>query len=89
MDEGELLEFASLGSYLEYDLFGVEILNYPFNLEVDMPSDSQRVKAWVTLLLIQTIFFRVFLGIFCLKHKSVIKCAPFSSVIRIITSLCS
>ncbi|XP_037537718.1 phosphotriesterase-related protein isoform X2 [Nematolebias whitei] len=44
-DEGELLEFANLGSYLEYDLFGVEILNYPFNLEVDMPSDSQRVKA--------------------------------------------
>ncbi|XP_013884640.1 N-acetyltaurine hydrolase isoform X2 [Austrofundulus limnaeus] len=49
-DEGELLEFANLGSYLEYDLFGVEVLNYPFNLEVDMPSDSQRVKACVTLL---------------------------------------
>lgn len=49
-DEGELLEFANLGSYLEFDLFGVEVLNYPFNLEVDMPSDSQRVKAWVTLL---------------------------------------
>lgn len=43
-DNGELLEFAKLGSYLEYDLFGVEMLNYPFNLEVDMPSDSQRVK---------------------------------------------
>ncbi|XP_026229799.1 phosphotriesterase-related protein [Anabas testudineus] len=43
-DEGELLEFANLGSYLEYDLFGTEMLNYPFNLEVDMPSDSQRVK---------------------------------------------
>uniref|UniRef100_A0A1A7XR07 N-acetyltaurine hydrolase n=2 Tax=Iconisemion striatum TaxID=60296 RepID=A0A1A7XR07_9TELE len=44
-DEEELLEFASLGSYLEYDLFGTEMLNYPFNLDVDMPSDSQRVKA--------------------------------------------
>lgn len=44
-DEGELLEFAKLGSYLEYDLFGIEMLNYPYNLEVDMPSDSQRVKA--------------------------------------------
>lgn len=43
-DEGELLEFAKLGSYLEYDLFGVEMLNYPYNLNVDMPSDSQRVK---------------------------------------------
>ncbi|XP_028988848.1 phosphotriesterase-related protein-like [Betta splendens] len=44
LDEGELLEFANLGSYLEYDLFGTEMLNYPFNLEVDMPSDSQRVQ---------------------------------------------
>lgn len=43
-DDGELLEFAKLGSYLEYDLFGVEMLNYPYNLAVDMPSDSQRVK---------------------------------------------
>ncbi|RVE68593.1 hypothetical protein OJAV_G00092930 [Oryzias javanicus] len=43
--EAELLEFAKLGSYLEYDLFGTEMLNYPFHLEVDMPSDSQRVQA--------------------------------------------
>ncbi|XP_014853776.1 PREDICTED: phosphotriesterase-related protein [Poecilia mexicana] len=43
-DEGELLEFANMGSYLEYDLFGTEMLNYPFNLKVDMPSDSQRVR---------------------------------------------
>lgn len=45
IDEGELLEFAKLGSYLEYDLFGTEMLNYPYNLEVDMLSDSQRVQA--------------------------------------------
>lgn len=44
-DEEELLEFAKLGSYLEYDLFGTEMLNYPYKSEVDMPSDSQRVKA--------------------------------------------
>ncbi|KAJ4937250.1 hypothetical protein JOQ06_001829 [Pogonophryne albipinna] len=44
-DDGELLEFAKLGSYLEYDLFGIEMLDYTFDLEVDMPSDSQRVKA--------------------------------------------
>lgn len=44
-DEGELLEFAKLGSYLEYDLFGTEMLNYPYDMSVDMPSDSQRVKA--------------------------------------------
>lgn len=44
-DRGELLEFAKLGSFLEYDLFGMEMLDYPYNLEVDMPSDSQRVQA--------------------------------------------
>ncbi|XP_076152153.1 N-acetyltaurine hydrolase isoform X2 [Alosa pseudoharengus] len=44
-DYGELLEFAKLGSYLEYDLFGTEMLDYAFNLEIDMPSDSQRVQA--------------------------------------------
>lgn len=49
-DEGELLEFAKLGSYLEYDLFGTEMLNYPYNTDVDMPSDSQRVKALAFLI---------------------------------------
>ncbi|KAL4648451.1 phosphotriesterase-related protein [Arapaima gigas] len=44
LDKGELLEFAKMGSYLEYDLFGTEMLNYPFNLKVDMPSDNQRVQ---------------------------------------------
>lgn len=43
-DPQELLEFAKMGSYLEYDLFGIEVLNYPFNLNVDMLSDSQRVQ---------------------------------------------
>ncbi|XP_041100323.1 phosphotriesterase-related protein-like [Polyodon spathula] len=40
----KLLEFAKLGSYLEYDLFGTEMLNYHFNPDVDMPSDSERIK---------------------------------------------
>ncbi|KAM9845310.1 N-acetyltaurine hydrolase isoform 1-T2 [Aulostomus maculatus] len=48
-DDAELLEFAELGSFLEYDLFGMEMLNYPYNLVVDMPSDSQRVKALALL----------------------------------------
>ncbi|TTC44332.1 Phosphotriesterase-related protein [Bagarius yarrelli] len=43
-DHAELLEFAKLGSYLEYDLFGTEMLDYPFNLNIDMPSDCQRVQ---------------------------------------------
>ncbi|XP_029964950.1 phosphotriesterase-related protein-like [Salarias fasciatus] len=41
---GALLDFAQMGSYLEYDLFGTEMLNYPFDPAVDMPSDAQRVK---------------------------------------------
>lgn len=43
-DPRELLEFAKMGSYLEYDLFGTEVLNYQFSLDVDMLSDSQRVQ---------------------------------------------
>ncbi|XP_053323539.1 phosphotriesterase-related protein [Spea bombifrons] len=43
-DEKKLLEFAELGSYLEYDLFGTEMLNYQFNIAVDMPSDNERIK---------------------------------------------
>lgn len=35
--------------YLEYDLFGTVMLNYPFNQEVDMASDNQEVKMWITL----------------------------------------
>ncbi|XP_026888419.2 phosphotriesterase-related protein isoform X1 [Electrophorus electricus] len=50
LDRGELLEFAKLGSYLEYDLFGTEVLNYAFNLVVDMPSDSQRVQTLAFLI---------------------------------------
>ncbi|XP_049332565.1 phosphotriesterase-related protein [Astyanax mexicanus] len=49
-DPAELLEFAKLGSYLEYDLFGTEMLNYPFNLKVDMPSDSQRIQTLAFLI---------------------------------------
>uniref|UniRef100_A0A4W5N3C3 N-acetyltaurine hydrolase n=1 Tax=Hucho hucho TaxID=62062 RepID=A0A4W5N3C3_9TELE len=43
-DNGELLEFAKMRNNLEYNLFGTEMLNYAYNLEVDMPSDSQRVR---------------------------------------------
>ncbi|XP_061549779.1 phosphotriesterase-related protein isoform X1 [Phycodurus eques] len=48
-NHAELLDFAEMGSYLEYDLFGVETLNYVFNPDVDMPSDSQRVNALALL----------------------------------------
>ncbi|XP_003462826.2 phosphotriesterase-related protein isoform X1 [Cavia porcellus] len=40
----ELLEFAQLGCYLEYDLFGTEFLNYQFNRDIDMPDDNKRIR---------------------------------------------
>eukprot|EP00062_Callorhinchus_milii_P013052 gi/632960733/ref/XP_007896361.1/ PREDICTED: phosphotriesterase-related protein [Callorhinchus milii] len=46
LDREVLLEFAELGSYLEYDLFGTEMLNYVFNTDIDMPCDSERIR-WV------------------------------------------
>lgn len=42
-DQSELLEFAELGSFLEYDLFGIETSHYQLSLDVDMPSDAQRI----------------------------------------------
>ncbi|XP_042210499.1 phosphotriesterase-related protein-like [Homarus americanus] len=38
-----LVEYASLGSYCEYDLFGIEISHYQLDRSVDMPSDAQRI----------------------------------------------
>jgi phosphotriesterase-related protein len=33
-----------MGSYLEFDLFGVECSHYQLNRKVDMPSDAQRIN---------------------------------------------
>ena len=43
-DRAVLLDLAATGCYLEYDLFGCEMVNYQANPAVDMPSDSQRVQ---------------------------------------------
>ncbi|GFN96672.1 phosphotriesterase-related protein [Plakobranchus ocellatus] len=42
-DMSALLEYAELGSYLEYDLFGIEVSHYQLLESVDMPSDAQRI----------------------------------------------
>ncbi|XP_062839863.1 phosphotriesterase-related protein isoform X3 [Anolis carolinensis] len=42
-DEKKLLEFAQLGCYLEYDLFGTEFLLYQMCPDIDMPSDNERI----------------------------------------------
>lgn len=39
----DLVEFASLGTYCEFDLFGVEVSHYQLNEDIDMPSDAQRI----------------------------------------------
>lgn len=49
-DEDALLEFAKLGCYLEYDLFGIEVSHYQLTESVDMPSDAQRIQTIKRLL---------------------------------------
>uniref|UniRef100_A0A8P0T1R7 N-acetyltaurine hydrolase n=6 Tax=Canidae TaxID=9608 RepID=A0A8P0T1R7_CANLF len=44
LDKKELLEFAQLGCYLEYDLFGTALLHYQFNPDIDMPDDNKRIR---------------------------------------------
>ncbi|XP_013783165.1 phosphotriesterase-related protein-like isoform X2 [Limulus polyphemus] len=43
-DRAKLLEFASMGSYCEFDLFGIEVSHYQMSSKVDMPSDAQRIS---------------------------------------------
>uniref|UniRef100_F6Y8J3 N-acetyltaurine hydrolase n=1 Tax=Monodelphis domestica TaxID=13616 RepID=F6Y8J3_MONDO len=43
-DKKELLEFARLGCYLEYDLFGTVLLHYQLEPDIDMPDDNKRIK---------------------------------------------
>jgi len=43
-DQSELLEFASQGSYCEFDMFGIETAHYQLNPAVDMPNDGQRIR---------------------------------------------
>ncbi|KAL3867583.1 hypothetical protein ACJMK2_040467 [Sinanodonta woodiana] len=40
----ELLEFAELGAYCEFDLFGIELSFYQMNESYDMPSDMERIR---------------------------------------------
>lgn len=40
----ELIEFASQGSFCEFDLFGIETTYYELSDELDMPSDADRIN---------------------------------------------
>jgi len=44
-DREKLLEFAGLGGYCEWDLFGIETSHYMLNSGFDMPSDAQRIAS--------------------------------------------
>lgn len=44
------MEFAELGSYMEFDLFGTEVSCYQLNEAVDIPSDAQRIQTIKSLL---------------------------------------
>lgn len=42
--DDHLIDFAGMGSYLEFDLFGIECSHYQLNRQFDMPSDAQRIS---------------------------------------------
>ncbi|XP_006894354.1 PREDICTED: phosphotriesterase-related protein isoform X1 [Elephantulus edwardii] len=44
LDKKKLLEFAQLGCYLEYDLFGTGFLTYQLDPDTDMPDDNKRIR---------------------------------------------
>jgi Phosphotriesterase family len=44
-DRDGLVEFAKLGAYCEWDLFGVETSHYSLDSGFDMPSDAQRIRS--------------------------------------------
>ncbi|XP_026327945.1 phosphotriesterase-related protein isoform X2 [Hyposmocoma kahamanoa] len=43
LEDSKLLDFAELGTYCQFDLFGVEVSYYQLNITTDMPSDAQRL----------------------------------------------
>ncbi len=49
-DDDILLEYAKLGSYCEWDLFGLEVSLYQVQPSFFMPSDQQRIRAIKLLL---------------------------------------
>ena len=67
----DLLDLAKSGCYLEYDLFGWEVSNYPLSDYLDMPSDAQRL-AFIQRLLAEGYGDRVVMAqdVFA-KHRTV------------------
>lgn len=49
METDRLLEFAKIGAYCQFDLFGSECSFYQLNERFDMPSDAQRMDNIIAL----------------------------------------
>ena len=43
-DYDQLVAFASLGAYCEFDMFGNECSHFDLGAEIDMPSDAERIQ---------------------------------------------
>ncbi|OPL20347.1 hypothetical protein AM593_01358, partial [Mytilus galloprovincialis] len=50
LSEDKLVEFAALGCYCEFDLFGIELTHYQQKESVDMPGDATRIKSIKSLI---------------------------------------
>lgn len=50
LNQESLLEFAKEGTFLEFDLFGIETSYYQQNEEIYIPSDGQRIQTIQMLL---------------------------------------
>lgn len=50
MDINSLLDFSKFGSFLQFDLFGIECSLYQLNPLVEMPSDAQRLDKVMQLM---------------------------------------
>lgn len=48
-DDATLIDFAELGVYCQFDIFGNECSLYQFDLEFDMLSDAQRMQQIINL----------------------------------------
>ncbi|XP_055847843.1 phosphotriesterase-related protein-like, partial [Episyrphus balteatus] len=46
----DVFEFASLGTYMQYDLFGVECSFFQFDYSIDVPSDAKRINNLMLLI---------------------------------------
>ncbi|CAH2090787.1 unnamed protein product [Euphydryas editha] len=44
LDPAKLLEFSELGAYCQFDMFGTEVSYYQLDIDIDMPSDAQRLN---------------------------------------------